>query len=75
MINLAAAAVLVRDLTEQHLAGASESGPGERSRQAGAGRSRPAPRGSRIAPAPSARQAAHAPSHPSGARRRMPRSA
>jgi hypothetical protein len=67
MINLAAAAVLVRDLTEQHLDGASSSPP--------PGRSRPAPAGSRVAPAPSRRQAAPAPSRPSCAPHRMPRSA
>jgi hypothetical protein len=67
MINLAAAAVLVRDLTEQHLDGAS----GNASR----GRSRQASRTSRTAPAPSGRQAGHEPSQPSGPRHRVPRSA
>src|SRR5829696_2355714 len=67
MINLAAAAILVRDLTEQHLDGAGASAP--------AGRSRQAPRTDRTAPAPSGRQPGPAPSQPSGPRRRVPRSA
>jgi hypothetical protein len=64
MINLAAAAVLVRDLTEQHLDGASGSAPGRRSRKA------PQP-----APLPGGRPAEPMLSRPGGARRRIPRSA
>ena len=87
MINLAAAAVLVRDLTEQHLEGTDGSAPAERNRQAPfngsapAGRSRQAPP-NRSAPAGRSRQTPQAngdrPARgatPGGAPRRMPRSA
>jgi hypothetical protein len=81
MISLAAAAVLVRDLTERHLDGAGAIAPAGRSRRAGpnasapAGRSLQAPRTSRAAPAPSDRQGGCAPSHPGGPGHRVPRSA
>jgi hypothetical protein len=68
MINVAAAAVLVRDLTEQHLDGASAS--------ASTGRSRPSPRAGRTAPAAvRGRQPAGAHSRPTRPSRRLPRSA
>jgi hypothetical protein len=44
MTNLAAAAVLVRDLTEQHLEGANGGAPAGRSRQAPPNGSAPAGR-------------------------------
>jgi hypothetical protein len=71
MINLAAAAVLVRDLTEQRLDGANGSALARRSRQA-------PPRASGLAGhdrEASGQRAACGPSRPGGARHRMPRSA
>ena len=67
MINLAAAAVLVRDLTEQHLDGASGGAPG--------GRNREAPPARRVVPTLNGRRAEPGVSRRAGARRRMPRSA
>jgi hypothetical protein len=45
MINLAAAAVLVRDLTEQHLEGADGSAPAGRTRKAPSSGGAPAAHG------------------------------
>ena len=78
MINLAAAAVLVRDLTEQHLAGASGRGPDGRDRPtppnggAPAGQSRHARQLGRTA---SHQRGTRGLSQPGRAGRQMPRSA
>jgi hypothetical protein len=72
MINLAAAAVLVRDLTEQHLDGSTGSAPAGRNRRvppngsARAEESRSAPSGPRAEPVLS---------RPGHGRRRIARSA
>jgi hypothetical protein len=71
MIDLAAAAVLLRDLTEQRLDGADGSAPARRSRQAPSNASAPAGE-SRGA---SGQCAASGPSRTLGARQGMPRSA
>ena len=73
MINLAAAAVLVRDLTEQRLEGTDGSAPAGRSRQAPPNRTAPAGRSRQAPQAHGDRPARGA--TPGGAPRRMPRSA
>jgi hypothetical protein len=80
MITLAAAAVLVRDLTEQHLDGATPSAPAGRSRQAppngnaNARQPHAAPRAKQRA-VPSGQGAVPSLPRSSGACRRSPRSA